>query len=174
MLKFPGYLFFLISPAGKTHAHTMQHPRCNMNNVMHAAWHHASHCVCHIVCAMCITLLAPCASHCWHRVHHIVSTMCVMSLALCACASRWWGRCSGKISAPENITYSGPEKCWKSLNILITSLTQNMMGTVYIFWTVSILEYLWNCLNIPGIFLQYSAFEYFLFTVITWYCVVPD
>ena len=40
---------------------------------------------------------------------------------------------AGKISAPENITYSGPEKCWKFLNILITSLVQNMLGMVYIY-----------------------------------------
>ena len=39
----------------------------------------------------------------------------------------------GKISTLENATYSGPEKCWKFLNILITSLAQNMLGIVYIF-----------------------------------------
>ena len=53
--------------------------------------------------------------------------------------------------------FSGTEYAGNSLYILITSLAQNMLG-IYIL-NISILEYLWNSLNIP-------AFEYFLlFTV---------
>ena len=43
--------------------------------------------------------------------------------------------------------FSGTEYAENSLYILI------------------ILEYLWNSLNIPGIFLQYSAFEYFFIII---------
>ena len=122
-----------------------QHTQCDM--------HDATHSTCMMWCMWC--------THTQHMQCGIVHrVMCV------CCASRWQGRCSGKISVPENVTYSGPEKCWKFLNILITSLAQNILGIVYIFWTFSILEYLWNSLNIPGIFPQYSAFEYFLLSII--------
>ena len=47
-----------------------------------------------------------------------------------------------------------------------TSLTQNILGIVYILCTYSILEYLWNILNILGIFPQYSGLVFLLFTVI--------
>ena len=57
----------------------------------------------------------------------------------------------GKISTQENENCSGPEKCWKFLNVLIIFHFRIFVG-----------------LNIPGIFPQYSTFEYFLlFTVDT-------
>ena len=36
----------------------------------------------------------------------------------------------GNFSTSENVTYSESEKCWKFLNILITSLAQNMLRIV--------------------------------------------
>ena len=56
--------------------------------------------------------------------------------------------------------------------IEIFKYSDHFSGTEYagngLYILISILDHLWNSLNIPGIFPQYSAFEYFLlFTVIS-------
>ena len=122
-------------------------------------------------CGVTWSVTASQASHHACCRHHI---MCIACILHHACAPCWWGRWSGKISALEMLVPQQnkcPRKCslfWarKVLEIFKYSnhsLAQNMLGIVYIFWSFSILEYLWNSLNIPGIFPQYSAFEYFLF-----------
>ena len=122
-----------------------QHAQCNVNDVMPAAhmtctmWHrqcmwctqcktHATHMIqdaCnvhdarHVQRAWCKTC-ATCMTQDTYDVHdarHVTHTKWHPQHA-----SHQWGRLSGKISASENVIYSGPEKCWKSLNILITSL----------------------------------------------------
>ena len=86
---------------------------------------HHLHCVHHVVHVTCTTSFASCMSHHVHHVLHVVHITSFVSPV-----SHRWGGCSGKISAPENlvpqknklpenVTYSGPEKYWKFLNILI-------------------------------------------------------
>ena len=188
-LHFPGHLFFWGAKISGvlTFPECLPHRRdartwCDMPNVnnamhtMHMMWcththtHHMQHGIVH--CIVCIMSCTSCASDCACRVHHV---MCAMCVALCMCillAGETFrkNKHPGKISAPENVTYSESEKCWKFSNILFTSLVQNMLGIAYIFWTFSILEYWWNSLNIPGIFPQYSAFEFLLFTVYSIVC----
>ena len=92
------------------------------------------HCVVHALHCACIALCVHCVVHVCCVVH-VDRMVCVM---LCACVSPVGemlrkNKCPRKFGALENETYSGPEKDWKFLNILITSLAQNMLGIVYIF-----------------------------------------
>ena len=94
------------------------------------------------------------ASHCVHLVHLTSRGDCQEILApwknkhprKC---NRFWAR-----KVIENFKYSD--------HFSSIEYARNSLYTL----NISILEYMWNSLNIPGIFPQYSAFEYFLlFTV---------
>ena len=115
---------------------------------------HHVHCGCYIMCIAGITSCMSRASWASYCVRHM-------------CASHRWGRQSGKISALEILAPQKnkcPRKCnlfWVRKVLEIFKSSDLLWHRIY--WTFSILEYLWNSLNIPGIFPQYSAFEYFLF-----------
>ena len=101
-----------------------------------------------------------CDPHATHAAWHCASRcMChIGCVASCTHASRQWGRCSGKIIALEILApwkNKHPRKCnlfWARKVLEIFKYSDHFSGT----------EYARNSLNIPGIFPQYSAFEYFL------------
>ena len=161
--KFLGHLFFLtISPVGETHVHDMRCPQCtwraqcdthNTHNVMPTT-HDVTpmmHMTCtmwcwkHMQCAWCDAGDGHDVMQCDAGDAGIMS--CMLRVSHCAPhASHQRGRRSGKISTLEIFVpqkNKHPGKCnlfWarkvlKFLNILITSLAQNMLGIVYKFWT---------------------------------------
>ena len=161
-LHFPGCLFFLTV---SQHMHNVMLATmmwCNVTPATQASYR--VHCRRHV----CIT---SCASCCVRHAYHIIH------ITSCApCVSHRQGRWSGKISASESLAPQKnkcPRNCnlfWARKVVEIFKYSDHFSGTecagnsLYIL-NISILGYLWNSLNIPGIFPQYSAFIFLLFTV---------